>query len=951
MTSVHEIYPIPTFFSKIIKVRQPPPPPTKKRRRTTITPENAGLRAHLQPNGVSLNGISSSSKKLPSDSSTPLPRADDLPLMSFVDMIFGGQLTSILVCQKCKNVSQTYEDFNDISLSLKPEDYANRKRDRFRKIVGRLTNFPASTFNNLQAKEKQTQPSSTTIPPIANIVEAQRSSSVPPTPSEEKRGSFSGGGLEGPPRGASRRRSLDLESLLQDGAVEVGNGSQRLGVGHSQDSSGTSEVKAKDTDEDCGMISDGSHIIVNVNGPEERHVEFVESRQRKEVIQGDQDAMDVKEKKQSEEAAWSRFGRRISLNLGLGRQKDKKERERKVRSVDRPLLNTGGIKEDEVEGIDTVVRSVTAAGAAPKSRGSPTETPNDAEPPQHLSQQPIPSGLPSSKQDLLPNPDLAKEHASNAASKFPTIQRSRSPKPPKPSPAETEYLRKILADVSFPSNSPFALLRPPLLHDPTPGPSGEKEKVGGPAWLGLGARTFSGIEECLRMFTAVEVLDGENMVGCRRCWKIQNGIFHSKKDESDEEEGEEGVESPMSVPGMPNDTANMEPPSLVVQPTLIIPSPACPSSPIHLQASQSTPTVSYYPHRESHSTPSLPTSISDANLNLMKDNSAEDSVSSLSLSIVSERSEYTKESDGPAGHNQGPGGLPIPIISTTAPMDASSTSTSMPSDSGSESNYSSASEGNSPLSRSIEELNRRAAYARLTRGLSNNIGRSFQKIPLSTDSLVIPPRTHGNRQKLSLETTTDEESSEDESDAAESISAESRPDVNPIGTSGTILVPSGAEKTSSQQSHGQVSEKPQKKVSKPKPVIMRPAYKRYLIAMPPPVLVIHLKRFQQTLKAPLMLSFSNGFKKLDDYVSFPEYLDLSPFLAPRKEDYGLGKKRKEKEFKKRSNFREERCMYRLYGVVVHIGNMVLLLFVRFSAKTDKSFLAWWALHCVYCSTE
>jgi ubiquitin carboxyl-terminal hydrolase 16/45 len=70
------------------------------------------------------------------------------------------------------------------------------------------------------------------------------------------------------------------------------------------------------------------------------------------------------------------------------------------------------------------------------------------------------------------------------------------------------------------------------------------------------------------------------------------------------------------------------------------------------------------------------------------------------------------------------------------------------------------------------------------------------------------------------------------------------------------------------------------------------------------------------------MSFSHGFKKLDDYISFPEYLDLLPFLAPRKEDYGLGKKGKEKERKSK----EDRCMYRLYAVVVHIGNMVGLLF-------------------------
>ena len=48
-------------------------------------------------------------------------------------MLFGGKLASFLVCDVCKKVSVTYEDFNDLSLSIKPEDYVKeRKRDRFR---------------------------------------------------------------------------------------------------------------------------------------------------------------------------------------------------------------------------------------------------------------------------------------------------------------------------------------------------------------------------------------------------------------------------------------------------------------------------------------------------------------------------------------------------------------------------------------------------------------------------------------------------------------------------------------------------------------------------------------------------------------------------------------------------------------------------------------------------
>ena len=74
--------------------------------------------------------------------------------------------------------------------------------------------------------------------------------------------------------------------------------------------------------------------------------------------------------------------------------------------------------------------------------------------------------------------------------------------------------------------------------------------------------------------------------------------------------------------------------------------------------------------------------------------------------------------------------------------------------------------------------------------------------------------------------------------------------------------------------------------------MMRLAYKRYFIAMPPPVPVVSLKRFQQMAKTRL-ISLSHGFKKLDNHVRFPEYLDLTPFLALRKEDYGLEKIRKD----------------------------------------------------------
>jgi ubiquitin carboxyl-terminal hydrolase 16/45 len=70
--------------------------------------------------------------------------------------------------------------------------------------------------------------------------------------------------------------------------------------------------------------------------------------------------------------------------------------------------------------------------------------------------------------------------------------------------------------------------------------------------------------------------------------------------------------------------------------------------------------------------------------------------------------------------------------------------------------------------------------------------------------------------------------------------------------------------------------------------VLQRAFKRYMIARAPPVLVFHFKRFQQSNKHAATQMYSNGFatlKKIDDFVSFPEKIDLSPFLAPERTDY------------------------------------------------------------------
>jgi hypothetical protein len=138
--------------------------------------------------------------------------------------------------------------------------------------------------------------------------------------------------------------------------------------------------------------------------------------------------------------------------------------------------------------------------------------------------------------------------------------------------------------------------------------------------------------------------------------------------------------------------------------------------------------------------------------------------------------------------------------------------------------------------------------------------------------------------------------------------------------------------------------------------LQRRALKRFLIANTPRVLVFHFKRFQASSRGFSSYSFSSSFKKIDDYVSFPEYLDVKPWLAPPREEYSqsghlkkssdaraLAKAQLEDghEVEKghhkwgwkhhRHATKEERevdqqdadakTKYRLYAVVVHQGSM------------------------------
>ncbi|WRT67214.1 uncharacterized protein IL334_004180 [Kwoniella shivajii] len=111
-------------------------------------------------------------------------------------------------------------------------------------------------------------------------------------------------------------------------------------------------------------------------------------------------------------------------------------------------------------------------------------------------------------------------------------------------------------------------------------------------------------------------------------------------------------------------------------------------------------------------------------------------------------------------------------------------------------------------------------------------------------------------------------------------------------------------------------------------VVMGRAFKRYLIAKKPEVMVFHFKRFKQTQKSNYGFSSFYDLKKIDDFVSFPENLDLAPFLAPNRQDYKVhqttnGPKATYMDWPNPEQGPElEPVMYRLYAVVVHLGTMI-----------------------------
>jgi hypothetical protein len=758
-------------------------------------------------------------------------------------MLFGGKLTSILVCQKCKHVSQSFEDFNDLSLSIKPEDYTyESKRHRLKMLAKKLASFPATLGVNMES------------PSI------QRSSSVPPTPREET--SF--GGVYDVPVADPRRRSLDF-AAVSDGA----------GIVDDDDSSGLPSPPEAMVDSGGGVVSKG-HKIGFAEEP------MADMKLKKEWGEKERD-----DDKKKDGDGWAKFGRRLSMKVGLGKghkeQKEQKTRPRgrqTIKGVDVP----SAVSEDSNSSQSfTMPRSSTSDAGRdkmppPEARGQ-VETASVS-----MASRPIQGHtqtLVTTPTAIVPNAPLTPPF------RISQIQRSKSPRPPNPTAQQSAYMQQILADITPASSNPFAFLKPS--HNGEPPSSTTTAQL----WLKMGQ--LPGIEECLKMFTAVEILDGENKVGCRRCWKIANGVHKTRPQYqgSDSDESEKpDLESDRNGVGLGKEALPVRLSS------------SAPSSPT---LSATTPPSLLYTHwnlSDSISISTLPTTMS--------------SESATSKSRVPPPLTLNDDSVGSGGPFRGEEnryiGSPAPHMYMTPPESPILTARpSLSQNTGEKSEESLPEQLRTYAGFTIPVISTTAPEtpSPVTPRPPAHFDMTYHLTPsVSRHSLLGHSRLRRRRPNES-----DIDSMDGSSEAESDTSASTCPDDH----SDTSTLSSATNVAEDELLHPRRQSRPPSPRSKQ--IIMRPAYKRYLIATPPPILVIHLKRFQHLAKTHT-ISFSNGFKKLDDFVTFPEYLDLKPFLAPKKEDFGLGKGVKLKAHDKGQSNEEQRCMYRLYAVVVHIGNMV-----------------------------
>lgn len=470
----------------------------------------------------------------------------------------------------------------------------------------------------------------------------------------------------------------------------------------------------------------------------------------------------------------------------------------------------------------------------------------------------------------------------------------------KPTKDQQEYIRQLFAEIPLPSNnsSPLAQLRIAQpggqhTHHAVPTPTAA-ETNGSP--LAMADATETGLYQCLVQFTSVELLDGDNAFQCRRCWKLLNPELVAqvgRKRAAKAIQRKEAAED-KQLAGLKNRFPDDTPRASI-------------SAGSDLTGGRSTPGVNMIA----------------MNRKLLAERERQLAAASGTLDQSPTPSAIGSLGNSLATGNTAPQAPNIMITANSPPVSPPGTSTGINDD---------------PLAPHLSALSVSEGHTASGQSPQGPLG-----LPASSMSDLGAEADEEDRSDMSdLEQSTSDVLAGKTSDSLAGSAASSIEQSIPSNLEAYKTAGKTAVKGRPDPSRMPVPTLPPRSQR----FVPRRAHKRYLISSLPPILVLHLKRFQQTHKS--MFSSFGDLKKLDDKITFPLYLDMAPFMAPPPlaptepsavekalasgsdigESDGSGN-RKSTRGQSKSWFRRtapsaemrSNCVYRLYAVIVHKGNM------------------------------
>lgn len=508
----------------------------------------------------------------------------------------------------------------------------------------------------------------------------------------------------------------------------------------------------------------------------------------------------------------------------------------------------------------------------------------------------------------------------------------------KPTREQQEYIQKLFAEI--PGPSPLAGLRIAQPHGNGVVHPTAAEANG--SSLALADAMSTGLYSCLMQFTSVEMLEGDNAFQCRRCWKLLNPGLVAQV-------GRKRAAKAREAAMQKDNHRKADQASHVAAPTALLHRKLLAESTDGTPLARNEASKDYWAQQ---TTPRASVSMGSP---------TETNTIEMNRKLLAERERQISEnhsgdvspavSNSAAEAREGP---EITVTATSPPMSPPSAKQALPTP--------------SPGSSADEA------------------GQSgFSQLTVTESRTTVSDHGSSGSRRSALDELSDGGAEADESD---SESAHAKKSARTSVVSFSDHSPPGQSLSNSQLLQKQAAVPAGVPALPPRAqrCISRRAHKRYLISSLPQILVLHLKRFQQTSKSSLFGQFNN-LKKLDDKVTFPLYLDMAPFMAPpplkpkhssemekllgrddltsassagEESDRGRAPKKEHHHHHHRHWFRRaspppelrENCQYRLYAVIVHQGSSALSRLDATFANTDKLLRsARWSLHLLRAYTS